>query len=186
MAVNNIVTAANLAPTFEIGTRTPNLITIRTDDVGVTQDAAGVISSPPGVLTYDATTSMLEYDNGQGGTQTIDLSALTTDIMVDGGSFDAASSVLTLTDNSGTTPDVTIDLSSLLGVSTDANNALSNGADGKPFLAVTDLIKVSTDADNLITSGADGGAFLDCAAVETCTDTCTDVFGNDLFNAFTV
>ena len=77
MAVSNIVTAENLAPTFEIGTRTPNLITIRTDDVGVTQDAAGVISSPPGVLTYDSTTSMLEYDNGQGGTQTIDLTALT-------------------------------------------------------------------------------------------------------------
>lgn len=160
MALNDLVTGANLGPEFEVGTNVANQITIKTDGTSVIRDAVtGELSSPPGVLTYDGGTSILTYDNGQGGTANLDLSALTTDIFVNGGTFDAATGVLTLTDNDGATPDVVVDLSALSDPSADANNILVAGTDGK--------------------------LFLDCATISaSCTGICQDVFGNDLFRAF--
>ena len=161
MATNDLVTGANLGPEFEIGTNVANQITINTDGTSVIRDGVtGELSSPPGVMTYNAGTSTLTYTDGQGGVQDVDLSALTTDIFVNGGAYDANTMLLTLTDNDAGTPDVVIDLSTLLGVSTDANNLLVNGADGKPHLDVADL--------------------------QAALGTCQDVFGVDLFRAVPV
>lgn len=181
---NQIVIASELGNEFLLGTETANKITIAVDNVSITKPG-DVLTATPGVLTYDNLTTILTYTSGSGAVQNIDLSAFTTDIFVDGGSFDAVNSVLTLTDNDAGTPDVTVDLSSLLGVSTDANNALTNGADGKPFLD-SSALTVATDAGNILTDGTDG-AYLDCPAVKACaTETCTSVFGTQLFTAFTV
>lgn len=135
MTVNNVVFTDNLGPEFEIGTNVTNLITIDVDGTTVVRDATtGELSSPVTTLGYNAATSQLSYLDEAGNTTTIDLSALTTDIYVNGANFNAATSVLTLTDNDAGTGDVTIDLSALLGVSTDAGNVLTNGTDGKPLL----------------------------------------------------
>lgn len=68
---------------------------------------------------------------------------------------------LTLVDGDSGTPDITVDLSALLGVSTDTDQILVNGADSKPLLT--------------------------CAMVKNCADeTCTSVFGTQLFKAFTI
>ena len=158
MAANDLVVGANLCNQFLIDAVAQE-ICLRLDGSTIVSAANGTLSAPSGALSYDAATTMLSYDNGAGGTTNIDLAALAADIYITGGSFDAASSVLTLVDADGGTPDVTIDLSALLGVSTDANNLLTDGADRKPFL--------------------------DCDAVkDNCTNVCTDVFGNPLFNAF--
>ena len=133
MAIGDPVIGSELSDQFDIGTIEANKVTIKIDGSTITESGAGVLSAPSGSMTYDSGTATLTYNNGAGGVQNIDLSALTTDIFVNGGSFDAVTSVLTLTDNDGGTPDVTVDLSALLGVSTDANNLLSNGTDGKPF-----------------------------------------------------
>ena len=155
--MSQVVTPSNLGPEFELGTTVANQITISVDGVGVVRDAGtGELSSPPGVLSYDNTTTTLTYTDGQGNTQNVDLSSLTSDIFVNGGSFDAATSVLTLTDTDAGTPDVIVDLSSLLGVSADANNVLTNGTDGKPFFDPSTLVA------------------------------CTDAFGVDIFRAFPV
>lgn len=187
MATNDLVVGSNLGPEFEIGTGPDTTkITVKVDQVGVLRDpVTGQLSSPPGVLTFDNVTKIVTYTDGQGNTQNIDLSQFTTDVYVDGGSFDVATSTLVLTDNDGTTPDVTVDLSTLLGVSADVTNALTDGTDGKPFLAPT-AFNVSTDANNLLANGADDKPFLDCASVKTCTTTCNDVFGNPVLNAFSV
>ena len=171
MALNDIVTGSNLGPEFELGTNVADAITINVDGVTVLRDpVTGELSSPAAAqavsaITYDAATTTLTHDPGDGSTPVdIDLSALTTDIFVDGATFDAATSILTLKDNDGATPDVTIDLSTLLGVSTDADNLLSNGADGKPFI--------------------DGAAV--CAEITAnCLEDCpvTDVFGNTIGTA---
>ena len=158
MAVNDLVTGGNLGPEFQIGTNVPNQITINTDGTSVIRDGVtGELSSPPGVMTYVPGTATLTYTDGQGGVQNIDLSGLTTDIYVDGGTYDPNTMILTLTDNDAGTPDVTVDLSGLLGVSTDANNLLVNGADGKPFL--------------------------DVPALQAAFNVCQDVFGTNLFRA---
>ncbi|MGL5733251.1 MAG: hypothetical protein ACRCYS_00175, partial [Beijerinckiaceae bacterium] len=70
--------------------------------------------------------------DGSGNLVQVPIQALlqTAEIYVNGGSYNPATSILTLTDTSGTTPDVTINLGALLGVSTDAGNVLTNGTDG--------------------------------------------------------
>lgn len=162
MSTQPIVTVPNLGPEFELGTTVASQITIAVDGQTVVRDAGtGELSSPVTSLTYDNTSTTLSFLDEEGNTTTIDLSSLTTDIFVNGGSFDAATSTLTLTDNDAATPDVTIDLSTLLGVSVDVDNILSNGTDGKAFLSCENI-------------------------KDDCTSVCQDAFGNDLFFAFEV
>lgn len=141
----------------------PGPVTLNVDGQTVQASAAGVLSSPVTVLAYSNLTTELTYTDENGNNTVIDLGALTTDIFVNGGSFNAATSVLTLTDNDAGTPDVTVDLSTLLGVSTDANNVLNNGTDGKPLLTSTQLCD-AIKADCVVTPGTP----------------CTDLAGNDL------
>lgn len=183
-----LVTPGNLGPEFLIGTGVAaDKIEIKVDGTTALRAVDGTLSAPSGSLTYDGVTTILTYDNGAGGTQNIDLSAFTTDLYITGGSFDAASSVLTLTDADAGTPDVTIDLSTLLGASTDADNLLTNGADGKPKITEGDIEAVvvpSTDAGNLIGTGADGKLVLTEAQISAGLTACTDAFGVDIFKAF--
>lgn len=145
MSTQNVVAPVNLGPEFELGTTVANKITINVDGVSVKRDVTtGELSSPAPVVTWNNVTKEITHDDGQGNTQVINLSQFTTDIHVNGGSFNAATSVLTLTDNDGVTPDITIDLSSLLGVSTDAGNILSAGTDGKPYLQLSDISVLAT------------------------------------------
>jgi len=127
---NDIVLGSELGPEFLLGTETPDKITVSVDGTSVTKSGGVLAVAPPtfanNVITFPAS-------NGAAPT-VVDLSQFTTDIHVSGGSFDAATSVLTLTDTDGSTPDIVIDLSTLLGVSTQAGNALTDGPDGKPFL----------------------------------------------------
>lgn len=139
MPVSGPVLGTELGDEFDIGNIEGGKIRIKVNGPGLTRNGSNELEVNPPVLTYNNTLTTLEFNNGSGGLQSIDLSALTTDIFVSGGSFDASSSVLTLTDNNGVTPDVTIDLSTLLGVSTDADNLLRNGADGKGLFTKADL-----------------------------------------------
>lgn len=158
-----VVTPGNLGPEFEIGTTTPSKITINVDGVTVNRDATtGELSAVQQAFAYDnATATLTIVTPGVAPNQTIDLSALTTDIYVNGAVLDATTNILTLSDNDPATPDVTIDLSAYTGVSGDAANLLTNGTDNKPFV--------------------------DCAKIKAdCTAACTDAFGVDIFNAFPV
>jgi len=139
MAINDPVIGSELNSEFDIGTIAANKVSIKIDGSTITKNGNGQLVATTGGLTYDNATTVLTYTNGAGNVQNIDLSALVSEIFVDGGTFDAATSTLTLTDNDAATPDVTIDLSTLIGVSTDAGNLLSNGADGKPLLTKADL-----------------------------------------------
>ena len=91
-----------------------------TNEAGTVQTAnlAEVLTT----LSYNATTKILTYADELGMMNSIDLSALAQDTYVDGGSFNATSGILTLTDNSGTTPDVIVDLSALKATLVDNNN----------------------------------------------------------------
>jgi len=160
MTPQDKVVRQNLGQEFEIGTNVANKVTIKTDGTSVVRAADGTLHGA--TPTYDNTTAMLQFPAVNGVTPpAIDLSALTTDIFVTGGSLDGTTNVLTLTDPAPGTPDVVIDLSALKGVSADANNVLVDGSDGKPMLTA--------------------------AAVAATTDlVCQDLFGNQLFRAFTV
>lgn len=156
MAFDNIVIEGELGNEFEIGTRITSKVTIRTDDTSVVRAPDGTLFSP--APTYDNTTHILQFPDVNGvATPPFDLSSLTTDIFVNGGSL--SGTVLTLVDNDGVTPDLTIDLASLLGPSTDPDNLLGTGGDGKPTITAANL----------------------SAATDT---TCQSVFGTDLFKAF--
>lgn len=151
-----VVQPQNLGPEFELGTTTANKITIAVDGTSVERNATtGTLSAAPPV--WDNVAKTITFPSQDGATaQVIDLSQFTTDIYVNGGSFNPVTNNLTLVDVDGTTPDIVVDLSALLGVSADANNTLVNGTDGKPYF-------------NSATLAA-----------------CTDAFGTDIFRAFPV
>lgn len=154
--MSQVVTPTNLGLEFAQGTETPNKITIKVDGTSVQKgvNTPGVLSVAPPVL--DNVNKTLTFPAQDGNTPVVvDLSQFTTDIFVSGGSFDAGTSVLTLTDNDGTTGDIVVDLSTLLGVSTNAGNLLGNGTDGKPLFTKANL--------------------------DTQTGVCNDAFGVDLF-----
>lgn len=157
--MSNLITPTNLGAEFEIGTNVANKITVKTDGTSVVRAADGTLNAPS--PTYDNTAKTITFPAVNGNAPVvIDLSDLTTDIFVDGATFNSTTNVLTLTDNDGATPDVTIDLSNLLGV--------------------------SADAGNLLTAGTDGKGLLTAATVEAlATETCTDAFGVNLFKSFT-
>lgn len=155
----DIVLASELGPEFLVGTETANRITVSVDGTSVTKDAAGVLGAEP--PTYDNVAKTITFPAVRGGApQVIDLSEFTTDIFVNGASFNAATSTLTLVDNDTGTADLTIDLSTLLGVSTDGDNLLINGSDGK--------------------------AYFNKAGLDSQTQICTSVFGTDLFRGITI
>lgn len=84
---------------------------------------SAVVPETNTTLVYDAALKKLTYTGESGIAQVVDLSALAVDIFVNGGTFNATTAVLTLTDNDGTTPNVVVDLSSL-------KSALVNNNDG--------------------------------------------------------
>ena len=137
-------------------------------------------------FAYDPATTVLTYTDEAGNTTTVDLSALTSDIYVNGGTFDPASLMMTLTDTSGATPNITVDLSTLLGVWTPngdgtyvydsgngstftmdiraANLPYANTTSGLTATTVQAAIDelsarpagISTDAGNQLVNGTDG------------------------------
>lgn len=139
MAINDPVIGSELGVEFDIGTLVPNKVSIKIDDSTITKNGSDQLVATLSTMTYNAGTATLTFTDGAGTATNIDLSALTTDIFVNGGSFDAATSVLTLTDNDGGTADVTVDLSSLLGVAAEATNLLGTGANGKALFTKADL-----------------------------------------------
>lgn len=144
------------------------------------QDLAAAIEAGETVtvLDYDPATTTLTYTDEDGNDTTVDLSALTTDIYITGGSFDAGSMQLTLTDPDAGTPDVVIDLSTLLLVVTDNGDGTYELAQGGNTSTIDTRDGVSADAGNLLGLGADQKALLveaDVAALAT--EELTDAFG---------
>jgi len=128
---NDIILARELAPEFEQDA-TAKLIRLKVDGTTVVKGPDGTVSAvqpAPIVPTFNGQNGVLMFGNTP-----IDLSQFLADITVTGGSFDAATQVITLVSNDDDVDDLTIDLSALLGVSTDSDNLLSNGADSKPYL----------------------------------------------------
>lgn len=155
---NDIVLGSELGDEFLIGTETAGKITVAVDGTSVTK-VGNVLAAPSPVWDNVAKTITFPSVNGA-AQQVIDLSQFTTDIYVDGATFNPTTNILTLTDNDGGTPNVTVDLSLLLGVSADAGNLLVNGTDGKPLFT-----KATLDAQ---------------------TNICTSVFGTQLFRGITI
>ena len=157
---NDIVLGSELGDEFDLsGGTVADKVILKVDGTSVVRQADGTITGAPVVLDNVARTVTFPAVNG-GAPVVLDLSAFLTDIFVSGGSYDPATSVITLVDNDAATPDITIDLSSLLGVSADAGNILTDGADGKPFF--------------------------DKAALDAQTEICTSVFGTELFRGVTI
>lgn len=141
---NDVVLGSELGPEFEKGTLVANLVTVRVDATSLQRNAGtGALSAVPPVFDNVAKTITFPSQDGA-AQQVINLSQFTTDIHLDGGTFDAATAVLTLTDNDGGTPDVVIDLSALMGSSTDAGNLMSDGSDGKPLLVAANITDLAT------------------------------------------
>lgn len=155
----DIVLASELGIEFDIGIAVPSKIIVKTDGTSVQRNAGtGVISAAP--ASWDNVTKTITFPAQDGAApQVIDLSAFTTDVRVDGGTFNATSMVLTLTDNDAGTPDVVIDLSALLGVSANAGNLLNDGTDGKALLVAADVTALATITNTSVFGTALGKAF---------------------------
>lgn len=140
----DIVLASELNVEFDVGVEAANLISMKVDGTSVVKDGVtGALGAPAPV--WNNVTKEITFPAVNGGAPTvIDLSQFTTDIYVTGGTWDIASTTLTLSDNDGTTPDITVDLGTLLGVSADANNLLTNGTDNKSFLDAAAIRAIGT------------------------------------------
>jgi len=137
------------------------------------------------VLGYDPATTMLSYTDEDGNVTAVDLSALTSDIYVDGASFDATSMMLTLTDNDGGTPDVVVDLSSLVMTITNNGDGTYTFVQGSNSVVVDTKDGVSADAGNLASLGSDGLPFVSASAIRQLADVeVQDAFGVTLYYAF--
>lgn len=117
-------------------------------------------------LSVDNVAHTITYTREDGTTDVIDLAAATTEIYVDGGSFDATTGVLTLTDNDGASPDVVIDLSGYAVTVVDNADGTYDVNQNGASVGTIDLAP-STDAGNLITQGTDGRVFIDASAIGT-------------------
>ncbi|MBV7326763.1 hypothetical protein KFU94_00595 [Chloroflexi bacterium TSY] len=125
----------------------------------------------------------MTYTDEAGNPTNIDLSGLTTDVYVDGASFDPGTMVLTLTDNDGGTPNVTVDLSSLRSSVTDHGDGTWTHDDGSGTTVT--IRSISADVGNRVAAGSDGGAFLAAGSVRALADVeVQDVFGTTLYWAF--
>ena len=89
------------------------------------------------------------------------------DIYVDGGTFNPATLLLTLTDTDGVTPDVVVNLGSLQGSLTNNGDGtyLYNRGDGVTTVLDT-RDGISADAGNLLAIGSDARPFLDTSAIQ--------------------
>lgn len=141
----DIVLASELGPEFDIGVETANQIRLSVDGTSIVKDGTtGHLGAVAPV--WDNVAKTITFPATNGGAQTvIDLSQFTTDIYVTGGTWDIATTTLTLSDNDGTTPDITVDLGTLLGVSADANNLLTAGSDNKAFIDAAAIRAVGTE-----------------------------------------
>lgn len=125
-------------------------------------------------LSYNAGTHILTYKDELGANTNIDLTALATDVYVNGGSYDANLKRLTLTDNSGPTPDVVIDLSGIVPVLVNNLDGTYNLGDGRgatsigvidtranlTYTAATRVLASSTGSGTAlpnVAAGADSG-----------------------------
>jgi len=139
----DIVLGRELGDEFDQGVAVANKVTVKVDGTSVVKAGDGTLGAA--APTYDNVAKTITFPAVNGGApQVVDLSEFTTDIHVNGGSFDALTSTLTLSDNDGVTPDITIDLSALVGGSSDGNNILTNGADGKPTLSAATVDALAT------------------------------------------
>ena len=147
-----------------VSTDAGNLITQGGDSKAFLDQAVIQANETTTSLSYNAGTTTLTYTDEDGTDTDVDLSALTTDIYVDGASFNATSMALTLTDNDGGTADVVVDLSTMRSVYTNNNDGTYTLDDGNG--ATTTVTTTSGDAGNLITNGSDDGPFLNQAVIQ--------------------
>lgn len=114
--------------------------------------ASGTVSN--GLLT-------LNYNNTDLAPFQVDLSGLA-DIYVNGGSYNAATMTLTLTDNNGTTPNIDLDLSGLLSaISDNGDGTYSHTANG-----MTTVIDTNVTSSGVFTgNGTTTPLGIDCAAL---------------------
>lgn len=107
-----------------------------------------------GILTF-------HYNNTNMAPFQVDLGSLN-DIYVNGGNYNPATMVLTLSDNDGTTPDVTLDLSTLISAMTDnGNGTYTHSAGGVSTVIDT---TVATDA-TIDGDGVNTPLSVNCAAI---------------------
>lgn len=102
-----IIDTANLESVVTQVVTSGNVIANHTTDNGVSVSILETVTD----LSYDSNTTSLSYVDEAGNTTVVDLSALTSDIFVNGGSFNPSNGILTLTDNDGGTADIVVDLS---------------------------------------------------------------------------
>lgn len=107
-----------------------------------------------GILTF-------YYNNTNIPPFQVDLNSLN-DIYVNGGNYNPATMVLTLSDNDGTTPDITLDLSTLISSVTDnGNGTYTHSAGGQ-----TTVIDTNVSTDSTISGdGVNTPLSVDCAAI---------------------
>ena len=146
------VSAAETLTAVTTGVVAGHQIAVYTDEDGVDTPINETVTS----LSYNQTTTVLTYTDEDGVAVDVDLSALTTDIYVNGATFDAGAMSLTLVDNSGTTGDVVIDLSTLRSVVTDNADGTYLHDDGNGVSVLIDTRDgISADAGNQLILGAD-------------------------------
>ena len=135
--------------------------------------------------SYDPASHIVAYTGEDGVAKTSDLSSLTTDIYIDGFSWDPAALTLTLTDTDGDTPDVVVNLSELKKVATADSATIAFSGTGEASDPLTASIKASTaTSGNLLTTAADGLAVDPADVRALATVDVQDAFGNHLVYAF--
>lgn len=142
----------------------------------VTSDANGVVVKNSS-LTFDQVNSELTFTDNKGTQSVIDLSEFLTDIHVESGSFDPATTMLTLQTNDPANPTISVNLGDLAKSATVDTATAKITGDGSTGNGLQVDVQVSADADNVISVKADG-LYASVAAVEV-DDTATAKIAGD-------
>lgn len=121
----------------------------------VTSDANGVVVKNSS-LTFDQVNSELTFTDNKGTQSVIDLSEFLTDIHVESGSFDPATTMLTLQTNDPANPTISVNLGDLAKSATVDTATAKITGDGSTGNGLQVDVQVSADADNRLTASATG------------------------------
>lgn len=198
-----IVLLNNLGKTLKPAHTTPGKIDVQLDQTTLKVDANGIISvntatgagesaalkaliraqETATTMAYNAVTKVLTYTNEKAVVATIDLSALALDVYVNGGSYNASTMALTLTDSSGTTPDIVINLAELKQVAKSSSNTVTITGTGETLTPLIAEVKIDPIA-NVITQSAAGIKVSAASVAALATVDVQDAFGVSIFTAF--
>jgi hypothetical protein len=193
MAITQVVIPQNLGTTIKPNHLVANKYDVQIDNDTLTANGTGLISvnttsstldamvkafETTTSISYNPATKSITYNNEDGISTVLDLSALALDIFVSGSTYNAGTMILTLTDTNPNTAPITINLADLKQVAYTDSATVDFSGTGETASPLTASVKIDPAPTNLINSSANGIQVLPTGVTNLATVELVDAFSN--------